>query len=181
MEYVERIKRAFLAKEPPAWVRKAELELLMQTFAKAFEVEPPSLAGMDGDDALACYREFTAACMELALEDENMARHLRGRLGTEAFRLGTMVRYTLGLQPGQDFAAVRFFYRGIGIELEAEPVAQLCFGSCAFASRYTPADCWFMSAFDEGFLQGMLGEPESRLSFECRLTEGAPCCRARFA
>ena len=35
------------------------------------------------------------------------------------------------------------------------------------------------AAFDEGFLCGLL-EVDARLVFSCRLTEGAPCCRACY-
>ena len=55
----------------------------------------------------------------------------------------------------------------------------LRFGPCSFSQRYSPRCCWFMSAFDEGFLRGLLGT-DARLVFSCRLTEGAACCRARF-
>ena len=69
--------------------------------------------------------------------------------------------------------------RNFGIELTADESGGLKFGPCFFSERYTPEDCWFMSVFDEGFLCGIMGI-EGSLCFNCRLTEGAACCRAEL-
>ena len=49
---------------PPAWVRKVEVAVIMGVFADAFAVDPPAVANRSADEALAAFREFTAACME---------------------------------------------------------------------------------------------------------------------
>ena len=168
---------------PPAWVRRAESAALMRVFARAFDVEAPAPA------TLGAFRAFTAACMEAALADPQLAASYRERLGKGAYGLGSKVRAALGLrgseaggsrQAERAFRVTRFFYRGIGIELSGALPGNLRFGPCYFAERYTPADCYFMSAFDEGFMRGIIGDPDGSLAFTCRLTEGAPCCRARF-
>ena len=168
--------------EPPAWLRKVEAEALMEGFAEAFDVEPPQLESLSADEALAAFREFTAACMDAASEDAGVAARYRARLGERAYDLGVKVRSLLMVRRSQALHVTRFFYRGIGIELTGELPGALRFGSCSFAQRYTPANCWFMSAFDEGFMRGMMGDrkAECSLSFTCRLTEGAPCCRAHM-
>ena len=168
-----------LDRTPPAWLRKVEVAMLMNAFSDAFDVEPPTLKGMSADDALAAYREFTAACMEAALADDDVAAAYRARLGAAARELGRKVRFATHARPANAFRFARFFYRGIGIELSGELPGSLCFGPCSFAQRYTPADCWFMSAFDEGFMCGIAGI-EGELCFDCRLTEGAACCCARL-
>lgn len=164
---------------PPAWVRKVETATIMGVFAKAFEVDPPAVEDLSADEALAVFREFTAACMEEALADEQLAAAYRARLGAGGLTLGTQLRTTLNVRPSSSFAFAQFLYRGIGIELSADESGDLKFGPCSFAQRYTPADCWFMSAFDEGFLRGIMGV-DGALRFSCRLTEGAPCCRAKL-
>ena len=165
---------------PPLWLRKFEAAVLMDVFADAFEVEPPSSGHLGADDALAAFRDFTAACMEAALADRDVAEGYRARLGEAACQLGTKVRRALHVRPSQAMRITRFLYRGISIELSGELPGALRFGPCCFASRYTPADCWFMSAFDEGFMRGITGCEEGILVFSCRLTEGAVCCRAWF-
>ena len=168
--------------EPPEWLQKVEAEALMEVFARAFDVEAPELDSFAADEALAAFREFTAACIDAVSEDADVAARYRERLGEGAYDLGAKVRALLMVRRSQALHVTRFFYRGIGIELTGELPGALRFGPCFFAERYTPANCWFMSAFDEGFMRGMMGDRKSAcsLSFSCRLTEGADCCRARM-
>jgi len=164
---------------PPAWVRKVEAALIMGVFAEAFDVEPPACEDLTADEALFAFREFTAACMEAALADEQVAAAYRERLGAGGLALGAQLRSTLRVRPSSAFPFAQLLYRGIGIELTSDEEGGLRFGPCSFSQRYSPRCCWFMSAFDEGFLRGLLGT-DARLVFSCRLTEGAACCRARF-
>lgn len=159
-----------------SWARKIEVRVLMGSFVRAFGVEAPSVRGMGANEALATYRTFTAACMDMALEDPSLRRHLRQRLRDEAMKLGTRARLFVPSVLAPEL--LRALYRAIGIDLVFEDHNRLCFASCAFAKRYTPEDCWFMSAFDEGFLCGVLKIDCGELRFACRLTEGATCCRA---
>jgi len=168
-----------LDRTPPDWLRKIEVSTLMDVFARAFRVEPPTLESASADEALELFREFTASCMEAALASDEAAAAYRARLGAGARELGRKVRAAVPVRSSSALRLVRFFYRGIGIELEGELPGVLRFGPCSFAQRYTPADCWFMSAFDEGFMCGIMGV-EGALRFSCRLTEGAPCCRAQL-
>ena len=165
--------------EPPAWVRKREAVALMGVFAQAFEVDAPSLEAASADEALRAFREFTAACMQAALVDAASAETYRVRLGDQARSFGAKVRRTLPVRSSSAFRFVRFFYRGIGINLTGDVPGELRFGPCSFAQRYLPGECWLMSAFDEGFISGFLGK-HGALEFSCRLTEGASCCRATF-
>lgn len=168
------------AREPSAWLRKAEANVLVGVFARAFGVEPPNLRRLQANDALVAFREFTAACMEAALEDQGTARAYRKQLAACARNLGSRVRRLLSVRPEQAMRVTSYFYKGIDIRLQGELPGELRFGPCSFAQRYTPATCWFMSAFDEGFMRGISGT-DAELAFSCRLTEGAPCCHAVFA
>ncbi len=164
---------------PPAWVRKVEVAAIMGVFAHAFDVDSPALEDLPADDCLFVFREFTAACMEEALKGGQAAAPYRERLGEGGSRLGSQLRDLLRVSASSAFPFAQFLYRGIGIELASDEAGGLRFGSCSFAQRYSPECCWFMSAFDEGFLRGLLGV-NARLVFSCRLTEGASCCCARF-
>lgn len=179
------MRTAFIEKvldgRPPAWVRKVEAAVILGVFARAFDVEPPALEALSADDALLAFREFTAACMEAALADRQVATRYRERLRAGGFGLGDQLRQLLRISPASSWQFARFAYRGIGIDLSGDPAGNLQFGPCMFAGRYTPADCWFMSAFDEGFLRGVTGMRGGELVFSCRLTEGADRCLARFA
>lgn len=165
---------------PPAWMRKLEAAMLMRVFCRAFGVEAPVLRGLDTDGSLYMFQEFTAACMELAQQYDDLAALLRTRLGDAALTLGRAVRLLAPLPRGARLWLARYLYRGIGIGVKEVHPNLLRFCPCSFARRYTPADCWFMSAFDEGFLRGILGQRDADLVFSCRLTQGASCCMARF-
>lgn len=169
-----------LAHRPPAWMRRAEVAVLMRVFCRAFDVEAPSLCGLRPDDALRVFREFTAACMEAAQPSDELATWLRARLADSALALGRAARMCAPPPRGARLWLARYLYRGIGIEVREVERGHLRFCPCSFAQRYTPADCWFMSAFDEGFLRGILGAEDASLVFVCRITQGAPCCMARF-
>ena len=154
--------------------RKLEVAVLMRAFARAFDVEPPRTA------TLSAFRSFTAACMEAALADACVAERYRTRLGEEACCLGARVRSIPGVWIIGASRITRLLYRGIGIELHGDLPGSLEFCPCYFSERYTPADCWFMAAFDEGFMRGISGCEGANLVFRCRLTEGASRCCARF-
>jgi len=163
---------------PPETVRKIEIGMLMQAFANAFGVEPIPVEDLSADQALSTFREFTAACMETVPVDTPAFETYRTRLRAEAYKLGSKGRDYLSLKPKKVFKAVRYGYRGIGIEIEGELPGTIHFTACSFAQRYTPADCRLMSGFDEGFICGVAGYPEGSLEFSCRLTEGTAECTA---
>ncbi|MBR3224487.1 MAG: hypothetical protein IKF78_04105 [Atopobiaceae bacterium] len=162
-------------------LRKVEVAVLLRSFSRALGVGSPSLRGANGDEALRIYGAFTAACLQMALEDERTTRYVRRRLGEEAFALGVRLRPLARACPQGAHGLASLLYRGIRIELAWESDDRARFGPCAFAAHYSPSVCGLMSAFDEGFLRGILNRPEARLEFTCRITEGAPCCCARLA
>ncbi len=55
---------------------------------------------------------------------------------------------------------------------------EITISRCYFSSFYSPEVCQVMSAMDRGLLAGLAGGGE--LVFIERITEGQPCCRARF-
>ena len=156
---------------PPAWVRKVEVAAILGVFAKAFDVDPPALEDRPVDECLPVFREFTAACMEAALVDEQVAAMYRTRLREGGFRIGSQLRSTLNVRASSSFAFAQFLYRGIGIELAADESGDLRFGPCFFSERYTPEDCWFMSAFDEGFLCGIMGTDSLARGKDCDMAK----------
>lgn len=164
----------------PERLRWLEVCVLMRTFCGALGIRVPSLRGLDADEALCLYRELTAACMEVALEDDEVAAIMRGWLGDAALVQGERVRALVPARLVGSLELARILYRGIGIEVAGELPGELRLCPCSFSQRYTPQDCWFMSAFDEGFLRGVSGCRDATLVFSCRLTQGDSCCVAQF-
>ena len=161
---------------PPAVVRVLEARVICRVFAKALAVEAPSLRGLSAKEALGALQTFTAAQLEASVAS-GQAAQTRQQLGMRARRLGQLVRHLVPLSQQGRQHLVQWLYRGIQIELTGTIPGELCFGPCSFTRAYTPASCALMSAFDEGFMCGMMGL-DGPLTFHCRLTEGAACCRA---
>lgn len=162
----------------PDIVRRVGIQALCLTFARAFDVEPPDVMRCPAERALGAFREFSAACMEEALVSPAYAADRRERLGQLACELGAKVRKVLQPRDDERMDLVRALYAAIEIDVVGQIPGELRFRRCYFSTRYTPALCSFMSAFDSGFVGGLCGGVG--LEFTERLTAGAPCCRAAY-
>ncbi|MBR1812287.1 MAG: hypothetical protein IJ773_00525 [Lachnospiraceae bacterium] len=174
----------YLEERTPSWFRKLEICLLARLTAKAFQKvsfrfndipDMPSLLGTTAAEALALYRDYTAASLKNHPKEEQTV--LRESLHTRAFRLGRMLSRLPGLQKeGAKKRLVFLLYRNIAITLEGDLPGNLTVPACSFASAYTPEVCFVMSGLDAGVIEGIFGG--GTLSFSKRLTEGAPACHA---
>ena len=95
--------------------------------------------------------------------------------------MGEDIRARLGTtRPGEVMRALRLLYDAIGVDFEGDPQTGLvAIRRCAFSDFYSPETCALMSAVDAGIVAGISGG--ARFVFDERITEGAPCCRARLA
>jgi hypothetical protein len=75
-------------------------------------------------------------------------------------------------------ALSRFLYGILDIEFHGNRSGEITIGRCYFSDFYSPQACEVMSAMDRGLLAGLAGGGD--LVFTERITEGRPCCRARF-
>ena len=173
------MRMAFLFRKPlPDKLKRAGVAALLGVFAETFDVQPPDVSSMSCPDALYTFREFSAACMEEALASPAYAQARRADLESRARNLGSTARRLLKPRDAELPELVSALYAAIEIQVEGDMPGRLRFHRCYFSERYTPGLCWFMSAFDSGFVGGLAGG--GSLSFESRLTEGAPCCMALF-
>lgn len=173
-------------------LRAGAVQILCNTFARAFDVKAPNVmhasryAKAAKSDALGgtrpdlyAFREFSAACMEAALESPAYAAVRKERLRELAFELGTKVRRALRPSDRRLPSLIRLLYSSIGIDVECTVPGSFTFRRCYFSERYTPELCDFMSAFDDGFVSGLCGG--GSLVFSARIPEGCPCCLACFS
>lgn len=192
--------RLFLVERwmPRVW-RRWMFSALVRTTAGAFDVAPPDIRGLSMDEAVAVFARFTrrevervqglsgpvcpagggamTASCSAGAADGNGPRH---RLYLGARRMGTAARRAAGIRTrGEATRALRLLYAAIGIDLDADPRSgELTVSRCAFSGTYTPEVCAFISALDAGLADGITGG--AALAFTARMTEGAPCCRARL-
>jgi len=167
------------SRELPMVLRRVLLGKLFRATAAAFQCRPPSLAGLAASEALARYASFTAEHAQAAILNGADLPALRSRLYGRAFALGRCCGRAMGVRTvEQAMAAGRALYRTLEIDFLGDARGCLVINRCFFAQWYTADVCRVMSAMDHGVLAGLLGGGE--LVFHERITEGAPCCRARL-
>lgn len=112
----------------------------------------------------------------------------------QAITLGRESMFQAGLSLGQEFkkilgvgdsleeliSAAKILYNVLGIEFnitESEEEGRvMVVHRCFLADYYTTDTCLVLSAADEGVVQGL--NPQIKMNFTERITEGAPCCLA---
>lgn len=152
---------------------------LAPAVADAFEIPEPRLRGLRSRDKLRRFALFTREAAEQALARENEAEAVGTRLFHNARSLGEDLRRRLKPASSREEAALcRALYAGLGIQAEMDEAGVLVIGECFFSRFYTPRVCRLISNLDKGAAAGLTGGGE--LTFQTRLTEGAPCCRARL-
>jgi hypothetical protein len=161
-------------------IRRRALHRLSSATAEGFDVSMPSGRGLSHRQYLQCYAQFTRGAAERALEQGKDLNALRARLRATSFALGDRVRRHLHLRsPRAVMTAARLLYRFIGIDFRGSSGGEVRVTSCFFSDYYTPSVCRLISSLDDGLLSGLAGG--GSLTFQRRLTEGHPCCEARFA
>jgi len=163
----------------PALVKRQALVQLFRATAAAFQADMPRLSGLSREQCLLAYARFTANQADEALRQGGDLSELQERLYRNAYRLGRTPGWLLRVQGVDDVMALgRSLYDTLDIDFEGSVNGEITIGRCYFSSYYSPEACQVMSAMDRGLLAGLAGGGE--LVFIQRITEGWPCCRARF-
>jgi hypothetical protein len=161
-------------------IRRWALRRLVFATAESFGKSIPSGRGLSYRQYLLRYARFTNKAALRALERSEDMAALRGRLQANSFALGDRIRKSLRLRSRSAImAAARLLYRMIGVDFCGSSNGEVRVSSCFFSKYYTPSVCRLISALDQGLLAGLSGG--GSLTFQCRLTEGHPYCKARFA
>lgn len=156
-----------------------QIGIMLRLFAKALDVKAPRCPNTS-TDALRIFAVFTMNCAQAATsEGFESAVPLRDKLHREALKCGRVVRALPIARKLDAFELVQVLYRNIGIRLDGALPGEIRIASCYFSQYYTPHECWFMSGFDQGIIEGITGT--GTLAFSSCITEGAPCCRATFS
>lgn len=161
-----------LKRNTPGVIAVTEIQVLLDTTARAFGAKGRAVWFRRPAAALRKYAEFTADCMRRSQADPE-------RLYEEAYKTGSMVRRVTGFRRKEDLEdLVCWLYSNIGISMEADLPGEVIVGRCYFSSFYTPQQCALMSLVDSGVIAGICCG--GRLDFTERLTEGCGRCRAIF-
>jgi len=164
----------------PALVKRQALMQLFRATAAAFQADMPRLSGLSREQCLLAYARFTAEQAEEVLRQGGDPSELQERLYRNAYRLGRTPGWLLRVRGVDDVMAVgRTLYDILDIDFEGSADGEITISRCYFSSFYSPEACQIMSAMDRGLLAGLAGRGD--LIFSQRITEGHPCCRARFS
>lgn len=170
---------ARLLTHTPVIVKRQALVQLFRATAAAFQADMPRLAGLSREQCLLAYARFTADQVEEALRQDGDLSELQARLYRNAYRLGRTPGWLLRVQGVDDVMALgRLLYGILDIDFAGSDNGEITICRCYFSSFYSPEACQVMSAMDRGLLAGLAGRGD--LMFSQRITEGYPCCRARF-
>ena len=171
---------AILPRKLPRPARSAVLRRLFRATAAALGYSAPPLARLGPRDILALYASFTAQHVRAAIRDGQDLCALQARLYERAYPLGRWCGRVMGVRTMVDaMAASRILYGTLEIDFRGDARGGAMVEHCFFSQYYTAEICRIMSAMDHGILAGLLGGGE--LAFHARITEGAPCCRARLS
>ena len=177
---------ARLLTHTPTIVKRQALVQLFRATASAFQADMPRLAGLSREQCLLAYARFTADQADEALRQGGDLSALQERLYQNAYRLGRTPGWLLRVRSVDDVMALgRSLYDILDIDFDGSGSGsvsgsgEITISRCYFSSYYSPEVCQVMSAMDRGLLAGLAGGGE--LVFVERITEGQPCCRARFA
>jgi hypothetical protein len=165
---------------PPRAKRRLLDELELVT-SRALGAEPALESAGSFDSRLRRYARATGAqarALEADDDPEKRAAALAS-LRAGSFKLGARARRLLGIRDRQlALETLCAFYHHIGIEACRTAPDELEVRRCRFAAEFDPPTCRLIGALDDGFAAGLAGG--GRLVFTTRITEGAPCCRARL-
>lgn len=163
----------------PKFIRKRKLIRLFTVTAEAFEAEMPSVEGLDVEDCLRQYAQFTKEKAEEAIRAGREAE-VKHRLHRYAFHMGTGLREEFGVRSIREtMQLARLVYDIVGIDFSGDKSGGVTIKRCYFSSFYPPEVCAVIASLDAGLLAGISGG--GRLSFSHRLTEGNECCQARLS
>lgn len=168
-----------LQSHTPEYVRQEALSQLFKAAADAFQCDLPPLDGLSSDERLHRFALFTQGRVEEMLREGRDVEAVRQRLYYNSCELGRRVGRLLGIRGIRDAMSVsRVLYRILGIEFQGDARGQVVISRCYFSDFYSGRVCQVMSAMDRGLLAGLSNG--GQLVFSSRISEGQPCCRARF-
>lgn len=168
-----RMLLALCMKYRPECVTRLQLQVLLDTTARAFALPGKKIRSRTARGALREYAAFTGKCMKYGKADPKKLRE-------EAYRTGNLIRRITGFRKRRDIERLIFYlYRNMRIAMSGHIPGEIIVSRCYFGRFYSPEQCALMSFVDEGIIAGISGG--GKLEFAERITEGCGRCLACFS
>lgn len=163
----------------PTFVKKWALHDLFVATAAAFGCTAPPDKGLAYRACLRLYARFTQGQVEAMIRDGCDLAAVEQRLYEDARQLGEKYARLLHIRSQAEMMVVgRLLYGMLEIDFQSDAQGDVVIRRCYFSPFYTGPICRVMSAMDRGLFAGL--SQGGQLCFAARITEGAPCCLARF-
>lgn len=163
----------------PTFVKKRALHDLFVATAAAFGCTAPPQRGLSYREGLRLFAHFTQSQVEAAMRDGRDLAAVEQRLYEHARRLGEKYARLLHIRNQVEMMVIgRLLYAMLEIDFASNPQGDVVIRRCYFSRFYSGPVCRVMSAMDRGLFAGL--SQGGQLCFAARITEGSPCCVARF-
>lgn len=163
----------------PIFVKKMALHDLFAATVAAFDCTAPSYKRLAYHDCLRLYALFTQSQVEAMIRDGRDLATVEQRLYENAFQLGKKYARLLPIRSQAEMMVIgRLLYDILDIDFQSNAQGEVVIRRCYFSHFYTGPICRIMSAMDRGLFAGL--SQGGQLRFTTRITEGSPCCLARF-
>ena len=163
----------------PSSMKKKKLEELFDLAADAFQTEIPEIHKLSYGEALERFAVFTRDEAQRAIESGGDLAALKGRLYTNALKLGDKLRKKYRVKTVSEAMVMsRILYRILGIDFQGSKQGDVVIRRCFFSRYYSPQICEVISSLDEGVAAGL--SDGGKFSFCQRITEGEACCTAQI-
>ena len=163
----------------PTFVKKWALHDLFTATATAFDCPAPPYKGLSYRECLQRYAQFTQSQVEAMIRNGQDLAVAEQRLYESARRLGERYARLLPIHSQAEMMAIgRLLYAILDIDFQSNAQGDVVICRCYFSDFYTGPICRVMSAMDRGLFAGL--SQGGQLRFSAQITDGAPCCLARF-
>lgn len=163
----------------PTFVKKRALHDLFVATAAAFGCTAPPHKGLSYYECLRLFAQFTQNQVEAVIRNGGDLAAVEGCLYEHARRLGEKYARLLHIRSQAEMMVIgRLLYAMLEIDFESNPQGDVVIRRCYFSHFYTGPVCRVMSAMDRGLFAGL--SQGGQVHFAARITEGSPCCLARF-
>jgi hypothetical protein len=168
-----------LQRTMPTFVKKRALHDLLVATAAAFGCPVPPHQGLSYHACLRLYARFTQSQVEAVIGDGRDLATVERRLYENALRLGEKYARLLHIRNQAEMMVIgRLLYAMLEIDFQSNAQGEVVMRRCYFSQFYSGRICRVMSAMDRGLFAGL--SHGGQLRFAARITEGSPCCLARF-
>lgn len=168
-----------LQRYTPPFVKKWALHDLFVATAAAFGCAAPAYRGLSYRECLHLYAQFTQSQIAAMIGAGRDLKAVEQHLYDTAFHLGKKYARLLHIRSQAEMMVIgRLLYGILDVDFQSNEQGQVVIRRCYFSQFYTGQICRVMSAMDRGLFAGL--SDGGQLRFTVRITEGSPCCLARF-